>query len=458
MTKSEQLAAFVVGASYEDISREARRQLKIRILDSLGCAIGAIQGEPVKLIREYLKDFGGKEICTLIGGGKTTPHHAAFYNGALVRYLDFNDSYLAKGETCHPSDNLSAVMAAAEYANCSGRDLMTALAVAYQVQCRLSDVAPVRARGFDHTTQGSYAVAAGISKALRLDEDKTSNAIAICGTAFNALRVTRTGALSHWKGLAYPNTAFCSIHGTFLAMRGITGPSEVFEGNKGFMDAVAGKFEIDWSKEDLERATKTIIKKYNAEIHSQSAIEGALELKKEHGFSADEIELIKIDIFNVAYHIIGGGEEGDKTVVRTKEEADHSLHYMVAVALLDDQVMPEQYKKERILKEDVQALLRKVVVRPDETYSRSFPAQHSCKITIVLKDGRRYFREKKDYEGFTTNPMSWDSVMRKFERLSGPYTDAATRKEIVDAVAHLEDIKLTELVGLLAKVHAPQEI
>ncbi len=159
-------------------------------------------------------------------------------------------------------------MAAAEYAGASGRELLTALAVAYQVQSRLSDVAPVRSKGFDHTTQGSYAVAAGVSRALSLDEAKTGNAIAIAGTAFNALRVTRTGRLSHWKGLAYPNVGFGATHAVFLAMRGVTGPPEVFEGNKGFMDAIAGQFVIDWSSEDLERVLRTIVKKYNAEIHS----------------------------------------------------------------------------------------------------------------------------------------------------------------------------------------------
>jgi 2-methylcitrate dehydratase len=457
VTKSEELAAFVVRVSYEDISEEARRQLKIRILDTLGCAIGALKGEPIRYIKEDLKDFGGNRRSTLIGGGQTAPDRAAFYNGALVRYLDFNDSYLAKGETCHPSDNLGAVLAASEYANRGGRDFMTALAMAYQVQCRLSDVAPVRAKGFDHTTQGSYALSAGISKALGLDAETTANAIAICGTAFNALRVTRTGALSHWKGLAYPNTAFCCTHGTFLAMRGVTGPLEVFEGNKGFMDAISGRFEIDWAKEDLERVTKTIIKKYNAEIHSQSAIEGALELKKEHGFPVSEIERIEIDIFDVAYHIIGGGEEGDKTIVRTKEEADHSIQYMVSVALLDGQVMPEQYKPERILRKDVQTLLKKVVVRPDETYSRLFPGRHACKVTIVLKSGRVFSKEKKEYEGFHTNPMNWDSVAHKFERLSESHTDAPLRKNIINAVRHLEDIRVAELVELLTNVsHPPQ--
>ncbi|MDR7435034.1 MAG: MmgE/PrpD family protein [Armatimonadota bacterium] len=451
-TLAEQLAAFVVRASYDDISREAREELKIRILDSLGCAIGALQGEPIRSIRAHLEDFGMGGRCTLIGGGKSSPERAAFYNGALVRYLDFNDSFLAKGETCHPSDNLGAVLAACEYAGRGGKDLLTAFAVAYQVQGRLSEVAPVRAKGFDHTTQGSYAVAAGVSKALGLDREKTANAIAISGTAFNALRVTRTGPLSHWKGLAYPNTAFGCTHATFLAMRGITGPIEVFEGNKGFMDAIAGKFSINWEEEDLELVRRTILKKYNAEIHSQSTLEGILELKQERGFAASDIQQIEIEIFDVAYHIIGGGEEGDKTIVRTKEEADHSLHYMVAVAILDGQVMPEQYAPGRILQEDVQSLLRRVVVRPNEEFSRRFPGEMPCRIAVHLTDGRVLTKEKKDYEGFFTNPMRWETVVNKFRKLSAPFADESLQAEIIDAIANLEAIQVSELTRLLEKV------
>ncbi len=155
MTEVERLANFVVRASYADFSAAAREQLKIRILDSLGCAVGALSARPVQLIRKQNLEFEAGGPCSLIGGGSATPDWAAFHNGALVRYLDFNDSYLAKRETCHPSDNLAPVLATAEYGNRSGKDLMTALAVAYQVQCRLSDEAPVRAAGFDHTTQGS---------------------------------------------------------------------------------------------------------------------------------------------------------------------------------------------------------------------------------------------------------------------------------------------------------------
>ena len=452
MSMVNDLASFVVAADYSQLSAEAQAQAKIRVLDALGCAIGALDADPVRKISAQNDDFGGNPLCTLIGGGKTAPDRAAFYNSALVRFLDFNDSYLAPGETCHPSDNLAAVLAACEYTDATGMEFLTALAVAYQVQCRLSDVAPVRARGFDHTTQGAYALAAGISKALHLDQAKTANAIAIAGTAFNALRVTRTGALSNWKGLAYPNTAFGVTQAAFLAMRGITGPAEVFEGNKGFMEAISGQFTLDWSQENLEIITQTIVKRYNAEIHSQATIEGVLELKRQVHISAAQIHKIDIETFDVAYNIIGGGEEGEKFTVRTKEEADHSLPYIVAVALLDDQVMPAQYMPERILKDDVQSLLRKVDIRPSPGFSQRFPAEMPCRIRITLLDGQVLTKEVHDYEGFRTRPMQWESAVRKFELLTQPHISASLRGEIIESVLNLENQRICDLVALLGKV------
>lgn len=449
MTQAEQLAAFVVRMRYEDLSEEACQQLKIRIIDALGCALGALEGPPIRMLRTQLADFGGNPLATLIGGGKTAPDRAALYNSALVRYLDYNDSYIASKETCHPSDNLGAVLAACEYAHRSGREFLTALALAYQVQCRLSDAAPVRAKGFDHTTQGAYAVAAGVAKALGLDQKGTANAIAISGTAYNALRVTRTGSLSNWKGLAYPNTAFGATHAAFLAMRGITGPLEVFEGNKGLMDAITGPFELDWSRENLEAVCKTSVKKYNAEFHSQSTLEGILELRAAQQIRPEEIEHITIDIFDVAYHIIGGGEEGDKQQVRTKEEADHSLLYMVAVALLDGDVSPTQYAPERIVRQDVQSLLRKVTIRPDEALSKRFPVEMPSRIQITLKDGRTLRIEKRDYAGFYTRPMSWEEAVAKFERIAAPFTDAEQRASIIETVVHLETKTVEQLTTVL---------
>src|SRR6516165_2951306 len=373
MTQVQELASFVARVRFQDLSSQAAEQLKIRVLDTVGVAIGALDAEPIGAIRKLTTELGGQPLSTLIGDGKTAPDRAAFFNGALSRYLDFMDSYIAEGETCHPSDNLGAVLASAEMRNASGKDFLTALATAYQVQTRLSDVAPVRAKGFDHTTQGAYAAAAGVAKALNLSAEQIANAIAISGTANNALRVSRTGALSHWKGLAYPNTAMAATHAALLAAHGITGPAEVFEGNKGFEQTIAGPFEIDWSKEDLERVRLTIVKKHNAEIHSQSAIDAALEIRARPGFSAQAVRAISLNTFEVAYQIIGGGEEGDKRIVRTKEEADHSLPYMLAVALIDGEVQPEQYAPDRIAASDVQSLLRRVTVIPVDALTARFP-------------------------------------------------------------------------------------
>jgi 2-methylcitrate dehydratase len=454
-TMVEEVANFVAGARWERLSSEAREALAVRVLDSLGCAVGAVSSDVLGMVGRQVAELGGRPTCTLIGGGKTAPDRAALYNGAAIRYLDFTDAYLAKDETCHPSDNLGAVLAAVEYAGGTGRDLLTALAVAYQVQCRLSDVAPVRARGFDHTTQGSYAAAAGVSRGLGLDVAQTANALAIAGTAFNALRVTRTGALSNWKGLAYPNIGFCAVHACFLAREGVTGPPQVFEGNKGFMDAIAGRFEIDWGAEDLEKVRRTALKRYNAEIHSQSLIEAILDLRQEHAIAGAEVEQVEIEVFDVAYNIIGGGEEGAKTLVRTKEQADHSIPYIAAVALLDGEVIPGQYLGERITRGDVQSLLQRVSVRPAADLSDRFPAEEPCRVRIRLRDGTELRRDKADYFGYPTRPMSWGDVTQKFRMLVEPVAGAGLTDEIEDAVKRVDQLTVSDLCRLLEAVPSP---
>lgn len=454
VTMAEAMARFAATASYDAMSQAAREQLKLRVLDALACAVGALDGPPIAILRAHVHALGHSGACRLIGGGRTAPDRAAFVNSALVRYLDFNDAYLAKGETCHPSDNLGAVLAAADLVEASGADFLAALATAYQVQCRLCEAAPVRGAGFDHVTQGTYAVAAGVGRALALDPERMANAIAIAGTAFNALRVTRTGTLSQWKGLAYPNMAGAVTGTTLLARRGITGPHEVFEGEKGFMDAVAGCFELDWRGEDLEAVTGTILKKYNAEIHAQSAIDALLSLRAGTPFVAADIQDIELATFAVAYHIIGGGEEGDKMIVSTKEAADHSLPYLLAVASLDGEVTPTQFSPARIASDDVQQLLHRVVVRPDDKLSRRFPTEMPCRLTVRLRDGRVLTTEAADYPGFVTRRQTWAEVRTKFDQLAAPYTTPRARDRIAAVVGELERFRTRDLTTLLGAIHA----
>lgn len=451
-TEVARLADFVARARFEDLSSQAVEQLKIRVLDTLGVAIGALDAEPMVAVRDLVADLGGTPAATLIGGGRTAPDRAAFINSALSRYLDFMDSYLARGETCHPSDNLGAVLATSEYARGTGAELLTALAVAYQVQSRLSDEAPVRAAGFDHTTQGTYAAAAGAAKALRLPASQIAHAVAISGTANNALRVTRTGSLSHWKGLAYPHVSQAGTFAALLASRGITGPAQVFEGNKGFKQSIAGDFNIDWAAEDLERVRSSIIKKHNAEIHSQSALDAAQVIRSQDGFNAAGIESIRLRTFDVAHQIIGGGEEGDKRTVRTKEEADHSLPWMLAVVLLDGELTPAQYHHERILAEDVQDLMRAVQITADPELSARFPDAMPADLQVTLRDGTVFSASQDSYEGFHTDPLSWAGAQDKFDLLTEPFTTAAAREAISGIIADLEQHDVADLTAALAAV------
>jgi 2-methylcitrate dehydratase len=244
-------------------------------------------------------------------------------------------------------------------------------------------------------------------------------------------------------------------------MRGVTGPIDVFDGVKGYIDAVAGKFRVKWVNEDLEAVLRTSLKRYNAEVHSQSAIEGIVELNREHLFTAQDIDDISVEIFDEALEIIGGGEAGARqTRVEHKEEADHSLAYVLAVAILDGDVWPEQYRPERIVRPDVQELLRRVRVRPHsvvpglrskwlDTYSWRYPDQMPCRITVTLRDGRTFTREKRDYHGFFKRPLSWDWTAQKFQRLSaGSPIDAG---RVIDLVSRLERVNVRELTTALRR-------
>lgn len=224
--------------------------------------------------------------------------------------------------------------------------------------------------------------------------------------------------------------------------------------NKGFKETIAGDFEISWDKEDLEKVRKTIIKKFNAEIHSQATLEGVQDLMREHPIDVSNIEKIMLNTFDVAYNIIGGGEEGKKKNIHTKEEADHSLPYMMSALLLDGNVLPEQYAPDRIQREDVQQLLQKVEVREKEEYSKLFPSEMTCDITIRLYDGNELHIEKKDYEGFYTHPASWETIINKFNALSEPYTDLSIRESIIDIVRDIENYKIGELMHLMENLSA----
>jgi 2-methylcitrate dehydratase len=188
-------------------------------------------------------------------------------------------------------------------------------------------------------------------------------------------------------------------------------------------------------------------------ILAQPALERILDLKEFYHLPLEEIDCIEVEIFDVAYHIIGRGEEGNKQHVQTKEEADHSLPYLIAVALLDGAVTPAQYTEDRITREDVQTLLRKVRVRPDEALHARFPAAMPCRLRVVLSGNRVLELDKHDYAGFFTRPFTWEQAQAKFERLTTPYAEHTRRQELImEILLHLESSEVCKRIDLLASV------
>jgi 2-methylcitrate dehydratase len=458
-TYSDEIASYVERITFNDLSNNAITSLKHHLLDSIGCALNALTWEPVRKVQAMVEeDFDPRPDakCTMIGLGTkkiNTPQLAAFWNGALVRYIDFMDAYMAKMQTCHPSDNLSSVFASAEYAGLNGQEFLTALGIAYHIQCRFMDAMPSERKAFDHTVQLGISIAASCSKALGLSFEQTSNAIRMAATSVQGLDASRSGYLSNWKGLASAQAALGIMNCVMLAKHGITGPSRAFEGPHGVFEAFGDRFVIDWSKEDCERVTKCNIKKYNVEMHDQSLIEGMLELKRRENFNPNEVDKIEIETFAEANNITGSGKlAGNKYDVNTKDQADHSIPYMCAVSIIEGDIYPDQYRDATIRRPDVQSLLHKVSVKENQKYSRLFPGQIACQIRILLRDKRKLSLEKRDYEGMFSRPMPIEKVNEKFRRVTSSVMDHSIQNEAIDTVLDFENQSVSDLSRILSKI------
>src|ERR1700736_3982193 len=312
-TLAHQLAEYACSLQFEDLSKEVVHEVKRRVIDSLGCALGAWNEVPCAIARKVASEFSATNGATIIGTThKAPPDWAAFANGCCIRYFDYNDTYLSK-EPAHPSDNISAALAIAESLGSSGRELITAIALAYEVQCRFCDAASIRARGWDHPTYGDFSTALACANLMKLDLEKTRHSVNIAGVACAAMRQARVGELSHWKGVAFANAARHGVYSALLARAGMTGPAPIFEGQMGFekqlgvsLGKIGEKFSVPFPKMDHGPASmilKTSIKYWPAEYHSQSAIEAALLLRKEIT-DLTQVKSVTIGSHNGAVEII----------------------------------------------------------------------------------------------------------------------------------------------------------
>jgi 2-methylcitrate dehydratase len=455
MTQVEALARYAARAKFDDLSAESRKQLPVHILDSLGCCLAALGAGPVQACREQVAEFGGTGPSTLIGGGKANPIYAAFWHTVLVRYVDFMDNFLAQTETCHTADNFGVALTIADYVGGSGRDLMLGVALGYTVQSRFVDHANFMTRGLDHTAQLAFSHNAAAGRLLGLSEQQIGHAMAMAAVSDASFAVVRAKPLSQWKGLASAQSALGAMNTLFLARRGVEGPLQVIEGPLGIDHLLGMKIDIDWDKQGYEGVTESTIKKYNSMIHTQSAVHCMVELTKQRKIDLSKIVSIELEVFQLAFDFAGGGLYGVDKVIRTKEEADHSLPYLLSVALIDGDVTPAQFKPDRIIKPDVQALLKKVSTSPNDEFTALYPRKMPAKITVRLQDGTVIEHQVQDYPGLASHPFTWEECIEKFDRLVAGRVDAGLSREIKDAVLSLESIQVRDLVNLLSHPSAP---
>lgn len=443
-TLAGKIADYALGLRFASLPDDVVHEAKRRVIDSFACAFGAFESPAVRAALESAPAAAGGLCSGIILSDKiTAPDYAAFVNGVMIRFLDYNDTYLSK-EPAHPSDNMSAVLSAAEAAGRGGEEFITALVAAYEVQCRLCDAASLRARGFDHVTYGVFSAAASAGRLFGLTRSEAEHALGMAGAGSIALRQTRSGGLSMWKGAAFANAARNAVFAVMLAKNGMTGPAPLFEGEFGFFRLISGQFDVPRFAPQGGAGFKildTYIKYYPAEYHAQSAIAAAAELSCDIG-GIDEIDAVEVRTFGAAYEIIGSGREKWRPL--TRESADHSLPFCVASALMDGGVNLDTFSSEKLANARLIALMDKITVVKDEGFEKMYPQAMPSLVEVRLKSGSVLSKELIYPKGHPKDRMTDKEVEDKFRRLSAWYfteEEAGRVLERLWAVDRAKDMK-----------------
>lgn len=447
--KSSIISNYVLSIKKESLSKEVIHEVKRRILDSIACAIGAYDSKAAKIVLRACSKIKGKYKAPLFGKGKDVFYEeAAFANGSLVRYLDFNDTYLSL-EPAHPSDNIAPLIACAQAYEKDGMDLILAIALAYEIQCQLCDGASLRAKGIDHVTYGAFSTASGAAYLMGLNVEELENALGIAGVCNIATRQTRVGEMSMWKACAFANAARQGLFATRLASEGMTGPAPIFEGTRGFETLISGPINLKLpnNTEPPKKILETYIKPYPVEYHAQSAVEAAIKLNKE-GLKLEEIQDMIIYTHGASYQIIGS--EPEKWRPTSKETADHSLPYCTAIALRDGDVTDESFHKKNYRDSSLIRFMKKIKVVEDQKYTLDYPKSFGNRLEINLFGGKKIIKEVLHPFGHPKNYMSDNDLIKKWTKLAEPHMKKEDIDKQVEIVMGLD--KSSDLSSVIPKI------
>lgn len=449
--KAHRIAEYCL--SVKDLPADVAHEAKRRVLDSFACAAGAwrMPVAPALLaIGESAQPTSGRGAQVF--GRKSTGllEWVAFCNGALVRTLDFNDTYLAK-EPAHPSDNIGPLLALAQSRGLDGKALLGGIALSYEVQCRLCDANSLRAKGIDHVVYGAFSTAAGAGAMVGASLETLVHALGIAGVSNYATRQTREGEMANWKAAAFANAARNGLFAIRAAEAGMTGPNPIFEGKKGMENVFTGPFELVLPKngEAPRMILATYIKPFPVEYHAQSAVEAAIELHKQ-GVKLEDVEKIVIRTHKASWEIIGSQpEKWDPT---SKETADHSLPYCAAVALRDGTVNEASFYRSAYRDPKMLAFLKRIECVEDAGFTAAYGDKFSNHLAVTLKSGKKV-EAQRDYPlGHPKNKMTDAQIEEKFRMMAEGVINASEQKRFIDACWNLE--KTSDLANILPIVTA----
>jgi 2-methylcitrate dehydratase len=450
------LASYASELTYADLSSGAIHAAKRSLIDAIGCAFGAFDAEPVRVLRKLAALASAKHPATVIGTDvRSTPELAAFANGAMVRYLDFSDDYFGgRGEVGpHPSDNICSVMAAAESAGAEGRALLLGIVVAYEACAQFA--AKIDFNGekptWDYTVLHAIASALAAASVWRLPFAQARNALALAATSNIGLLQTRIGELSHWKGLAGPYASRNGLFAALMAREGITGPHDPLEGNAGWMKHLNMPFELDplGGASTPFRIESTFFKYMPVRYGVQLAIWTALELRQTVSF--EEIEWIRVYV--VKRYVTARAEDPEAWAPTTRETTDHSFPYLIAAALVDGGISERTFATERFRDPTILALAAKIEMAEDPTFTAAFPRIFNCRFEVRLHSGETRHIHQTNPKGHPANPMTDREIEEKFARQSeSAGLPSPQVRNILDRLWTVDDLENLSSLFLLLRV------
>jgi len=365
--------------------------------------------------------------------------------------MDYNDIYW-KQDPSHPSDLIPAAIAAAERAGGSGRDLVLGIVLAYEFEQRLCEVSfpGIREIGWHHATLTAVAAPLAAGRMLGLDARRLQHAVGISASRHCTTGSVTAGKLTMMKNTVDPLATQSGVLAALLAEKGYTGPEHVLDGKEGLVQCLGPEWNLDVLTDGLGeswRIERCGMKAFPTEALTHAPISAVLGLVREHDLAPDAVEKVHIRSLARAADILA---DPSKYEPDSKETADHSLPYVIAAALVDRQVTPLQFTRERIMDPTIRAQLGKVEVVADPEIEAVFPRLQRVAVTIRTTDGREFSKELDYPKGDPRNPLDDREVEQKFDSLAAPLLSEERRRAVKETVWKLEELSsVSELMALL---------